>query len=425
MPEYKRKRRGRQKSAPKIAKKRIKKEPVLNDIPMEPSNNEYKPKKNMRVVKGKKLESQRRLRIGMSVAGIIAAVLILCQLVMPAGVFETASNAVKLIGAGGYPISLESNDTATVVSKGSYYYVLSNTSLTAFSNAGKKIFTYSHGFENPVLKTSKTRALLFDQGKNEFLIFTLGGLKTSKTLKQDIKNAAIGDDGTYALVTSAENYTAKVSVYAKNNELVYEWFSSEDLVNNVAVAPSGKKIAVSTIISKVGQYDSEVSVFNFKSATAENKKTFENTVVYTLDTTFSGGFSVLTSNNYIFIKWSNFKFTEYKNEYNTAMFRAGNNGVAVVYNRENDKTDNRIAIFSSGGKLKREFEFKGIITDFALRNGHIYCVSDTKAYVLNRDGTVMRSGECGFGAIRISPLGQNIMAVITDTQINKIKLTEE
>ena len=425
MPEYKRKRRGRQKSAPKIVKKRIKKEPVLNDIPMEPSNNEYKPKKNMRVVKGKKLESQRRLRIGMSVAGIIAAVLILCQLVMPAGVFETASNAVKLIGAGGYPISLESNDTATVVSKGSYYYVLSNTSLTAFSNAGKKIFTYSHGFENPVLKTSKTRALLFDQGKNDFLIFTLGGLETSKTLKQDIKNAAIGDDGTYALVTSAENYTAKVSVYAKNNELVYEWFSSEDLVNNVAVAPSGKKIAVSTIISKVGQYDSKVSVFNFKSATAENKKTFENTVVYTLDTTFSGGFSVLTSNNYIFIKWSNFKFTEYKNEYNTAMFRAGNNGVAVVYNRENDKTDNRIAIFSSGGKLKREFEFKGIITDFALRNGHIYCVSDTKAYVLNRDGTVMRSGECGFGAVRISPLGQNIMAVITDTQINKIKLTEE
>lgn len=425
MPEYKRKRRGKPKSAPKITKKRTKKDIIPDDIPMVSSENEYKPKKNMRVVKGKKLESQRRFRIGACVVGIIAVVLIFCQLIMPAGVFETVSNAVRLIGGGSYPINLESNDTVTVVSKGSYYYVLSSNNLSVFSNAGKKIFTHSHGFENPVLKTSKTRALLFDQGKNDVLIFTLGGLKASKTLKQDIKNAAIGDDGTYALVTSAENYAAKVSVFKKNDELVYEWFSSEDLVNNVAVAPSGKKIAISTIISKVGRYDSEVGVFNFKSATAENKKTFENTVVYALDTTFTGGFSVLTANQYIFIKWSNFKQNEYKNEYNTAMMRVGNNGVAVVYNRENDKTDNRIAIFSSSGKLKREFQYKGIITDFALRNGNIYCVSDTKAYILNREGAVIRSGECGFGAVRITPMGQNIMAVITDTQINKIKLTEE
>ena len=424
MPEYKRKRRGRLKSAPKV-KQKTKKDDIPYDIPMTPAEKEYKPKKNMRVLKGKKLESQRRFRIGVCVVGIIAVVLVFCQLIMPAGVFETASNAVKLIGGGSYPLNLESNDTIAVVSKGSYYYVLSSNSLSVFSNAGKKVFTHSHGFENPVLKTSKTRALLFDQGKNDILIFTLGGLKTSKTFKQDIKNAAIGDDGTYALVTSAENYAAKVSVFKKNNELVYEWFSSEDLVNNVAVAPSGKKIAVSTIISKVGRYDSEVSVFNFKSSTAENKKTFENTVVYALDTTFTGGFSVLTANQYIFIKWSNFKQNEYKNEYNTAMFGAGNNGVAVVYNRENDKTDNRIAIFSSSGKLKKEFQYKGIITDFALRNGNIYCISDTKAYILNREGEIIRSGECGFGAVRITPMGQNVMAVITDTKINKIKLAEE
>ncbi len=424
MPEYKRKRRGRFKSAPKVNKK-TKKENISRDITMTSAEKEHKPRKNMRVVKGKKLESQRRFKIGACIIGIVAVVLILCQLIMPAGVFETVSNALNLIGGGSYPISLESNDTSTVISKGSYYYVLSSNSLTAFSNAGKKIFTHSHGFENPVLKTSKTRALLFDQGKNDILIFTLSGLKSSKTFKQEIKTAAIGDNGTYAVVTSAENYAAQVSVFKKNDELVYEWFSSEDLVNNVAVAPSGKKIVVSTINSKVGQYNSKVSVFDFKSATPENEKTYENTVVYALDTSFSSGFSVLTSNQYDFIKWSNFKTVEYKNEYNTAMFRAGNNGVAVVYNRDNDKTDNRIAIFSSGGKLKREFEFKGIITDFALRNGNIYCVCDTKAYVLNRDGTIIRSGECGFGAVRIVPMGQNIMAIITDTEINKIKLEQE
>ncbi|MBE6787789.1 MAG: hypothetical protein E7537_05520 [Ruminococcaceae bacterium] len=425
MPEYKRKRRGRFSSAPKVTKKRTKKTAEDLNIPMTSAEKQYKPRKNMRVVKGKKLEAKRRFKLWASIIGVVMAVLLICELFMPAGVFETASNTLKLIGGGSYPIDLESNNTSTVVSKGSYYYVLSSNSITAFSNSGKKIFTHSHGFENPVIKTSKTRALVFDQGKKDILIFTLDGLESSKTFKHDIKTAAIGDNGTYAVVTSSENYTAQVSVFKKNNQPVYEWFSSVDLVNNVGVSPSGKKIAVATISSKVGGYNSKVSVLNFKSATPENEKIFENTIVYALDTTFGSGFSVITANSYNFFKWSNFKSKEYKNEYNSAMFRTGNNGLAVVFNRENDKTDNRIAVFSSGGKLKKEFEFKGIITDFAVRNGNIYCVSDTKAYVLGRDGKVIRSGECGFGVVKIVPFGQNIMAVVTDNEINKLKLEQE
>ncbi len=425
MPEYKRKRRGRFSSAPKVNKKRTKKAEPNFDIAMSSAEKEYKPRKNMRVVKGKKLEARRRFKVWASVIGIVLVVFLVCELLLPAGVFETASNSLKLIGAGSYPIELESNNTSTVVSKGSYYYVLSSNSITAFSNSGKKIFTHNHGFENPILKTSKTRALLFDQGKKEVLIFTLGGLESSKTFKHDIKAAAIGDNGTYAVVTSTENYAAQVSVFKKNNEAVYEWFSSVDLVNNVAVAPTGKKIAVSTISTKVGGYNSKVSVLNFKSATPENEKSFENTVVYSLDTTFSGGFSVITANGYNFFRWSNFKNSEYKNEYNAAMFRAGNNSMAVIFNRENDRTDNRIAIFSSNGKLKKAYEFKGVVTDFAVKNGNIYCVCDTKAFVLNRDGKIIKSAECGFGVVKIVPFGNNIIAAVTDNAISKLKLEQE
>ncbi len=425
MAEYKRKRRSAFKSAPKVNKKRMKSKGMPEDIKMVSEAQAHKPKKNMRVVRGKKLENKRRLKIGAIAVAVIAAVLVLCQLIMPAGIIETASNALQIIGSGSYPISLESTDSINVVSKGSYYYLLTNSSIEAYSNAGKRIFSYAHGFENPVLKTSKTRAIVFEQDGNQALLFTLNGLKKTVDIKQNIKNAAVGDNGTYALVTSADNYAAAVSVYKKNGELVYEWFSSKDLVNNVAVSPTGKKIAVSTVSSKVGTYNSKLLVLGFKSATAEFEKEYENTVVYNIDTTFTSGFSVLTANSYNFIKWSNFKFFEYKNEYNTAMFRAGNNGVAVVYNRESDKTDNRIAIFSSGGKLKREMEFKGIITDFTLKNQHIYCVSDTKVYILDNDGSIMRSADCGFGVSRSCPLGQNTMAVITDNAISKIKLEQE
>lgn len=425
MAEYKRKRRSAFTSAPKVNKKRIKDKAVPRDIKMVPQGEEKPEKNNMRVVRGKKLANKRRFKITAITVAVIAAAVALCQLIMPAGIIETASTALHTIGGGSYPISLESTDSINTVSKGTYYYLLTNSNIEAYSNAGKRIFSYAHGFENPVLKTSKTRALVFEQDGKQALIFTHSGLKKTVDSKQSIKNAAIGDNGTYALVTSPSNYAAAVSVYKKSGELVYEWFSSKDLVNNVAVSPTGKKIAVATVSSTVGAYNSKVLVLGFKSATPLFEKGYENTVIYNIDTTFAGGFSVLTANNYNFIKWSNFKFFEYKNEYNTAMFRAGNNGVAVVYNRESDKTDNRIAIFSSNGKLKREIEFKGIITDFALKNQHIYCVSDTKVYILDNDGSIMRSADCGFGVGRSCPLGQSTVAVITDNAISKIKLEQE
>lgn len=423
MAQYKKNRRSGFKLRPKMNKDRLKRSDLGEDIAMS-SSHINKSQKKMKVVKGKKLETKRRIKVLSSVAGIITIVLVICQLCIPAGIIETLSNTVATIGSGSYPITLEGSSTLNVISKGLHYYVLTGNSIEAYSSGGKRIFTYSHGFENPVLKTSKTRAIVFGQNSNEALIFTLKGLKNTVETDQKIKTAAIGDDGSYALVTNAEGYAAKVSVYKKSGKLLYEWFSSQDLVNNVVLAPRGNKVAISTVSSAVGSYNSKLLVLDFKSSTPEFEKSYENTVIYTLDTSFMGGFSVLTDNRCDFIKWSNFKIREYKNEYSTAMFRSGSGGMAVVYNRESDKTDNRIAVFSKSGKLKYEFKLKGIITDFALKDGHIYTLQDNKINILANDGSIMRTADYGFGAVRICPFSQSVTTVITDNTINRIKLEQ-
>lgn len=423
MPDYRRKRRSRFKSAPKVQKKRSQNKGYDSDIQM--TSAERTPKQKMRVVKGRKLEQKRRLGIFMYALCLLMLVFIVCQMIMPAGVIETVSNSVAVIGSGSYPLELDSSNTLNVVSKGSYYYVLTDTKLNAFSNSGKLIFSYTHGYENPVLKTSKTRALVFEQGGNNALIFTLSGLKSNVTCEYEIINAAIGENGTYAFVTAADAYAAAVRVYKKNGETAFEWFSSEDMVNNVAVSPNGKKIAVSTLCSTVANYNSKISIFNFKSADAEYTKNFENTIVYSLLGSGSGGFSVLTENNYNYISWSGKKVYEYENEYSADMIRTSAKDTVVVFNRESDKTDNRIAVFSQSGKMKTEIEFKGVITDIEVKNGNIYCLSDTESYILNNEGEVLRNANCGFGAVRFAVIGQNTLAVVTDNVISEIKLKQE
>ncbi len=430
MPDYKKKRVSRIRSAPKRLKKsRIQKKnsaPLTDDIKMRPASRkkQTKTQDGMRVVKGNKLERRRKLKAFAGAAALIAVVLIVLELVLPVGIGETVGNAVAVMGSGDYPIELNGAEVLDSVSKGAYYYVITDNSVSAVSSGGKTIFLKPHGFENPILKTSSTRALVFDQGGNTALIYNLSKLKTTFESKNKIITAAISRCGVFAVVTRSESYASTVSVYDKNSALIYEWYSSSDLVNNVAISPNGKKIAVTTLNSNGGKYKSNLYVLTFDSANPVFSESFEDTVIYGIDSTQRGGFAIVTKNKFEFIKWGKYERREYTNDYSISMLRAGSGGFAAVFNRENDRTDNRLAVFSSSGELKHEFSFSGVISDIEISGGHIYCMSDNEVSILNNDGSVLRKADCGYGGVRISVLGANSVAVITDNGISKLNLKE-
>lgn len=432
MPEYKRKKVNRLRGAPKPKKAKRAVIPENDDIVMTPTpaKRQSKPQKaekpvsNMRVVNGKKLERKRRARVSLSAVSAAAVVLLVLHLVLPVGILENVQNLTALIGSGGYPAEINSTEVLNTVSRGNYYYVLTDTRINAYSGGGKEIYSYSHGFENPVLKTSKTRAMVFSQGGNEAYIYNLAELKSAVSTEKEIITANISDSGVYALVTRSDSYASVVSVYNKNGKPLYEWYSSEDTVNNVAISPNGKKIAVSAFNATSGDYSAKVCVLNFDSATPEYTESYSGSPIYGIDSMSSAGFSVITENGVQFIEWSKYKKTEYKNDYTLSLFRSASGGSVAVFNRSSDKTDNRVAVFNSKGRLKSEFEFKGIIGDIQIRGGHIYCISDTFVYLLSENGEVLRKAECGFGAVRISATGTNSVAVVTDNQIYRIQLEQ-
>lgn len=434
MPEYKKKRVNRLRGAPKPRRKKPSDESLPDDIEMHPSQKrekkstagyERKTAEPMRVVKGKKLERRRKIRIFISAAAVVAAVCIVLHLVLPVGIFENIQNLTALIGSGSYPAELESSEVLNTATRGGYYYVLTDTRINAYSDGGKEIYSYVHGYENPVLKTSRTRALVFSQGADEALIYNLQSLKGSVKTEEPIITANISDSGAYALVTESDSYKSVVSVYNKNNEKIYEWYSAEDTVNCVAVSPNGKKIAVAAFNASSGDYASRVSVLEFDSATPVFTESYEGTLVYDIDTFHNSGFFVLTENEVRFIEWSDYGASGYENDYSASMFRTGSGGAAAVFSRSSDRTDNRVAFFDSKGKLKSEFEFKGVISDIQVSSGHIYCISDTDVYLLSDKGDVLRHAECGFGAVRLSVLSSNTVAVITDNRIDKISLDQQ
>ncbi len=423
MPRYKKKRRGVF-SVPKRSMLHANsKKRNSNDIEMSPSNTDsIKNDGSMRVLKGKKKEKGRRFKFGLAVVSVIVAIIMLIEVLLPAGIFQTISNVTAVLGKGTYPISIKGAETLNVATPGNYFFHLTDTYISGYASSGKELFSTAHGFERPVLSTSKGRILVYNLGGKQFHIFDLNELKETVETKQEIICAAISDSGNYAVATYSDKYAAAVTVYNKRGKILFEWYSAEDAINNIAISPNGKKIAISTFNSSSGLFNSKVNIINFKSATPEFSKTIEKNLVYGLKGSNKKGFFVVKSKGTEFIKWSGEKSTEFSDDYNISLFRSCGSKNAVVFCRESDQTDNRIAIITKSGKHKYTLKFKGIINDIRIKGSNVYCLSDNTVSVLDFEGNVKLTVDCGYGGNGLSVLTANTVAVINDTQIKKIKI---
>ena len=135
------------------------------------------------------------------------------------------------------------------------------------------------------------------------------------------------------------------------------------------------------------------------------------------------GFSTISESGYNYFSWRNYKAKELavKNK-NLSLLRTNGGETLLVFNRNNDKTDNRIVLLSSLGNEKGAFDVKETITDIQFKGGKIYIVSDTMIYVYNKKGKLLSSSKCEYGIKRFFIISSNRIAAIMDDKIEKINI---
>ena len=418
MPDYRRKKThtGRTKRAGATAHRTNISIPIRRDKGGNKTNNAREEK--VRVIRGGKGEKRRKLYALASIVLVITLTVVILSALSPVSLFESAQNFTLSIGSGSFPAAVSGSGITDCVPKGRYYYVLSDTSIMAFTNGGKKIFSAVHGFSAPVVVTSQTRALLFDQGKGSAVIYNLSGeIKTIES-KQAIIAADIAKDGEYALVTKSDSYAATVSVYDRKGESLYSINFAKDMINNVDIASSGKKMAVSTVNAESGKTVSSVRVYDFKSADPAFKLDLGEDLVYDIENT-GRGFFVTTHNKTRYIKWSDYTSTEYGFGGEVSLLRYSSSGFLALYNKTNDKSDSTVELFTESGKKISEFEIKGAVNDIRFSRGRVYTMSDNTVTIYSKQGELLRSGNYGFGGVKIAVTGSNTVCVINDSQIEE------
>lgn len=428
MAEYKKKK-------IKKTKRKIKNEYVEN-IPMKPvktnkdrnkkvyeKTTEQKPRKEkIRLIKSKKsIKIKRKKSLILSVISIILITIIVAFEIFTTGVFEYINNSLALFGGGfGYPVSLSSDGLHDVVNKDNYYITVTTNSINGYNKSGKELFKYQHGFEMPVIKTSSSRFLLYNQGGTDYSVYNLkNNLKTGNT-DNAILGAYICKNGNYVIATLSNSYASELTVYNERHNIVYQWFCADYTINDVVLSADGKKLAVSAFTSRDGALHSKIFVLEYNSATPINTLEFSGEMIYALGSSFGSGFYAVFDNSIKYYNFKNLKSKEFTTDSSIAYFRNNNKYGIVVSRREANKNANNITVLNKKGVQKATFEFNNFVNDIAIKGNYIYILSDRMIYLYNVKGELLNSVVCEFGIEKIVPIGNFKVALLTENSIKKI-----
>ena len=381
--------------------------------------------KKIKVVRGNKQQRLQFAKVLIIAIAIVSLSLVILSVSLPVGLYENLVNLSASIGPGSFPLSISGSDIINTHTNGSYYYVLSDSNITAYSNSGKIIIDEFHGFANPIMSVSDTRVLVYDQGGKQAYVYNLGGKIHTLETKKEIITASISKDG-FIAVSTQSGQSATVTVYNKNLKQIFSWYSADSIINNALVNNSGKKLAVTTLGVKSGQYESKLLIFNIKTESADpvHTENFGSSIVLSIENTGSG-VSAICNDKYKFIHWKKFTGNEVTATGEINLYRNTKNGILLVFNRANNRTDNTIILISKSGKKTAEFNLQSSITDIQYNKGRVYHLSDTTINIFNKNGEKLRSGNCEYGVQKFSVISAYTIAAISDNQITKTTIDKE
>ncbi|MBQ6816272.1 MAG: hypothetical protein IJP26_03470 [Clostridia bacterium] len=417
MADYKRKKVKKRKTTPKnVINKDVQMAPSKQSTPKKPKETPNK----IRVIRGnRKKIIKKRWYLTLTTISL-AIVIVLLSFLTPTGLFETVINITSSVKIGnGYEVNLSGGTISKVIPKNNHYFVLSSTDYKCFNNNGEDIFSYQHGFENPIVVNGNARSLLFDLSGTQFNIYNLNKKVYSGSTQKEILTADIARNGNFAVATLSDSYTSQVTVYNKKGTPIYEWFCSELIINNIALSPNGKKLAVSAISASGGKFISKLYILEFDSATPIAVFDYSE-LLLNIEKVGNSGFACIFEKSCEFYNWQRLKKSNYSSEEEILFSQSYNSSLMLITGRAGDKRLNYVKIFNTKGKITKEFVFDGVLDSVTFKGNYISFLSENYLFLYNLNGQLISKKPCEFGVSFAVPISRRQAALISDNNINKL-----
>lgn len=363
-----------------------------------------------------------RLLAVMAVIAVLAVAWQYRDRYMPDGFLVWADEMLAGGNRGdGFPVTADgSTAKAMTAIKGNLAY-LTDTSLVLLNDSGGVVASRAHNFADPAMKTAGTYALVIERGGKRVRLERRSGTLLTHTHEQSVLTAALAENGTFAVASGeSKSYLSQVKVYSKEDKNVYNWYSADQLVADVALSADGNRMAVIGLSAKEGEICSTLFVFDLQKGEDAKPVTYQKTDVMLCSAAFlPNGSIAAVGDNALWIITPDGARVEHTYEGNELMGAAfASDSAAVVLRRYGTTTGGRLLVLDQNGKETQNTAFDSSFRDIGVSGASYLLLTDETVTLYDKNGPQKTAAVTADGQY-VAAVG-NTVYVMGLTAINQI-----
>lgn len=311
--------------------------------------------------------------------------------------YNTIINSGTL-AEGNFPIEINGEYSYQLRQTQNKFIILSDIHIFFYNADGTLMRKRQHAYTNAVLQADNGRALIYENGGNDFSIENEEGIIYKKNFDNNIRFARISPEGYSAVVTTSKNYECEMFIYDKKGNTIYERKCMER-VNDLSFTDNSGGCVISFLKAENGLLTTSVQRIDFSESTEKWTSAGLNTAGLDLfgydDGAFVLGFDAC---GYINGTGQISSYYRYDGELKGGASIGGKSAVII---NNNDRRKYVMVLFSGNNTEPLIIDLGQRAVDVAVYDGlaYVMCKEEIRAYDFNgvlRSKAVISDSYSGF-----------------------------
>lgn len=316
-----------------------------------------------------------------------------------------------------YPIS--SADTDFAPYRGGLV-IAGGEVVTAISGSGKQTLSVNVDYATPVVRASEKYFLTFGRGENSFAVYNSFVQVHRESTEFPVFDAAVADNGTFAILTRSRDYTSEVVLYDSNMEKVATHHIG-GYVTGMALNASGTCLGVVSVESKAGVWETRITLTRIeRKITNESVQsvTLTGTLGSACDFTTDERLAVILSDRLLLLKKDATITREVSFEGRKALLGCISDGhIAILTRNGDDHASDRLAAYDRNGNALYEMplpanhpiRIAGGADSMLFEGNTLYVRASNTLFAVDENGKTVRSASISRDTLAICPLNGRLL----------------
>ena len=148
--------------------------------------------------------------------------------------------------------------------------------VTAVSGSGRQTLSVNVAYADPCVRTSEKYCLTFGRGECSFAVYNAFVQVHRELTEFPVYDAAVGDNGNFAILTRSRDYTSEVVIYDGDMEKIASYHLN-GYVTGLSMSPEGDRLGVVSTDSANGVWETKITLIRIGKRISQESATLSGT----------------------------------------------------------------------------------------------------------------------------------------------------